>query len=163
VSLLPVVLVLLGLAFVVAEVFFVSFGLLSLVAGGLILVADILAFRDSEVYGWSLVAAEVVLVPVLVKGAFHVLPRLPFGRRMLLGAPRSRPEPGVPALGHLQGRRGRASSDLRPAGTAIFGEERVSVVSVAGLVPLGTEVLVVAVEGTEVRVLPVPAPSRPSP
>ena len=148
----PIVLLLIGLALVVAEVFIVSMGLLSLMAGTCILAADVLAFQEGPVEGWTLVILEIVLVPLLVWGAFRILPRLSFGRRMLLGGPAKRPGGGFVSLDHLAGRTGRALTDLRPAGTALLGDERVTVVAIGGLIPQGSDVVVSAVEGPEVRV-----------
>ncbi len=150
--LLAIVLVLVGLAFVVAEVFFVSFGLMSLIAGGLILFGDVLAFQVGHTFGWILVVLEVILVPVLVRGAFVVLPRLPFGRRMVLGKPSPVLRSGRTDLSALVGERGRALSDLRPAGTVEIGGQRMSVIANGPFIPREAEIEVVAVEGSEVRV-----------
>lgn len=158
-SLLPIVLMLAGLAFVIAEVFFVSFGLLSLIALVLILGADALAFQHSTTYGWTLVVLQVILVPVLIRLAFFVLPRLPFGRRMLLTAPVTKPGAGLPDLETLVGRRGRALSDLRPSGTAQLDDVRVSVVATGGLIPRDAPIVVVEVEGSEVRVRAASSPT----
>ena len=149
---LPIVLMLIGLALVVAEVFFVSMGLLSLMAGTCILAADILAFQQGATEGWTLVILQIVLVPLLVWGAFRLLPRLPFGRRMLLGGPVTDPGGGFASFDHLVGREGVALTDLRPAGMVRIGDERVSVVAVGGLVPKDSRIVVSAVEGPEVRV-----------
>jgi len=148
----PIILLLIGLALVVAEVFFVSMGLLSLMAGVCILAADLLAFQQGQAEGWTLVVLEIVLVPLLVWGAFRILPRLSFGRRMLLGGPVTEPGGGFDSLEHLVGREGRALTDLRPAGTALIGDERVTVVAVGGLIPKDSDVVVSAVVGPEVRV-----------
>lgn len=156
----PIVLLLIGLALVVAEVFFVSMGLLGLMAGTCILAADILAFEQGQAEGWTLVALQLVLVPLLVWGAFRVLPRLPFGRRMLLRGPVTDPGGGFQSLDHLAGREGQALTDLRPAGTAILGDERVTVVAVGGLIPKGSDVVVTAVEGPEVRVRATRTPDK---
>jgi membrane-bound serine protease (ClpP class) len=156
---LAVVLVLLGFGFVIAEVFFPSMGILSLVAGTLILVGDIMAFEQGGTgWGFALVAIEVVLLPLVVRQAFRWLPRLPFGRRMLLQGPATRPGAGLPDLGAYLGREGVALTDLRPGGMARFGEERVSVVSRVGHLDRDTPVVVVAVEGPEVRVAPARRP-----
>ena len=150
--LVPVVLLLIGFALIVAEVFFVSMGLLSLMAGACILAADILAFQQGAAEGWTLVGLELVLVPMLIWGAFRILPKLGFGRRMLLDGPTKTPPGGFRSLDPLLGREGRALTDLRPAGTAIFGDERVTVVAVGGLIPKDCPVIVLEVEGPEVRV-----------
>ena len=153
------VVLLVGLAFVLAEVFFPSLGLFGLIATGCIILADVLAFEAGTVYGWIFIAAEVVLVPAVIYGGFRVLPRLPFGRRMILSAPTTPPGAGTPDYDHLLEQVGVALTDLRPAGTVRFGDERISVVSVGGLVEAQSSVVVVAVEGSEVRVRLRPPPT----
>jgi membrane-bound serine protease (ClpP class) len=174
------VLLVLGTALAVSEVFFVSLGVLALASGLCLLGAAAIAFGESAAWGWSFVAGEVLLVPLAVRAAFQVLPRLPFGRRMILSGPATLPVPAVPGYQHLVGQTGRALTDLRPSGTAEIGAEgegeRLSVVSLTGLVPRGAAVTVVAVEGTEIRVRPTspgtgeppavpasPSPARPTP
>jgi membrane-bound serine protease (ClpP class) len=157
-------LLVLGIALIVAEVFLVSFGALAVAAGTCIILADVIAFGEGEAWGWGFVAAEIVLIPWVLWTAFRVLPRTRFGRRIVLEGPATAPKPGVPAFEHLLGKRGSALTDLRPAGTAEFGEERLSVVSLGGLVERGAAVVVASVEGTEVRVrrAPSPEPSAPA-
>jgi len=58
-------------------------------------------------------------------------------------------------LGRLLGAVGVARSDLRPAGIAVFGDERIDVVSEGGFVSRETPVRVVAVDGPRVIVAPV--------
>ena len=152
--LVAIVLTLVGLAFVVAEVFFVSAGLLGLVALTMFILADVAAFGESQLAGWTLVLLQVILVPLLVRQAFQILPRLPFGRRMLLTEPPRPTEAGVPDLAHLVGRAGVALTDLRPSGMAAFGEERVSVVALGGFIGREQAVVADSVEGSEVRVRP---------
>lgn len=153
-----VILTLIGLGFVLAEVFFPSLGLLGLIAGTSILGADLLAFDHSHTAGWIFIACQVVLIPTVVWLGFKALPHLSFGRRMLLEGPVTEPRAGLPDFGRYLDRRGVAATDLRPAGTGRFDEERVSVVSVGGMIDRGTPVVVVAVEGAEVRVRPAPTP-----
>jgi membrane-bound serine protease (ClpP class) len=47
----------------------------------------------------------------------------------------------------LVGRDGKAITDLRPSGTALFGDERIDVVSESEWIPAGTRVRVVSAEG----------------
>lgn len=152
--LLAIVLVLAGFAFIVAEVFFVSLGLLSLIAGSLILAGDYLAFQHSQAFGWTMVVLQIVLIPVIIRGAFLVLPKLPFGRRMLLEAPKKKPRAGTPGFEDLLGREGRTLSDLRPGGMAVVDGQRISVVAAGRYIPRDTEISVVTVDGSEVQVRP---------
>ena len=148
-----ILLLILGLGIVLAEVFFPSFGLLSIVAGLCILLADIKAFESGgTLWGWTFIAAEVVLVPLVVWTAFRALPKMPVGQKMLLQGPSTTPVPAVPNMSHLQGASGTAETDLRPSGMAHIQGERVSVISVTGMIERGATIVVERVEGSEVRV-----------
>ena len=147
-----ILLLIIGLAFVVAEVFFVSMGMLGLLALACILIANLMAFEQSTAGGWVFIAVELVCIPLVAWLAFRVLPHLPFGRRMLLDGPVTEPAGGFQSLDRLQGREGEALSDLRPAGTVDFDGERSTVVSIGGMIPRGSTVRVVKVVGPEVRV-----------
>jgi membrane-bound serine protease (ClpP class) len=153
---LAVVLLVIGLGFVLAEVFFPSLGMFGLLAGGCILLADISAFGQGRTAGYVFVGAEIVLVPLVVHLGFKVLPKLPFGRRMILLRKDEDKGAGLPDLAHLRGRTGVALTTLRPAGTARLDGTRQSVVSLEGMLAAGTPVVVVEVEGSEVRVRAAP-------
>jgi membrane-bound serine protease (ClpP class) len=49
--------------------------------------------------------------------------------------------------GELLGRKGAAITDLRPAGTALFEDERIDVVAESGWIPAGTPIRIVSAEG----------------
>lgn len=149
---LAIILVLVGLAFVLAEVFFPSLGMFGLIAGGCIIFADMLAFEAATPIGWTFVVAQIFLIPYVVHMGFKLLPRLPFGRRMILTGPTTAPGAGLPDYERLLGSKGTALTDLRPAGTGRFGEERVSVVAIGGLVEQDALIVVVDVDGSEIRV-----------
>jgi len=95
----------------------------------------------------------IALVASLVMLRF--LPRLPFGRRLIL-------EAGLPTLQgygsapdsdrRWLGKRGRASSSLRPAGIAEIEGERVDVVSDGELIDAGQFVEVTRVDGNRIVV-----------
>lgn len=156
----PFILMVVGFALVVAEVFFVSMGILSVLAGACIVIADVMAFDEGPAWGWIFIAIQAVGIPLLVWGAFRILPRLPFGRRMLLTGPVTEPGGGFPDLSHLVGRTGEALTPLRPSGMARFGDERVSVVGTGGMIPKGSEVEVVSVQVTEVKVRAIRVPEE---
>lgn len=163
---LALILLLVGGALILAEVFFPSLGMLGLMAGVAILLADIQAFEHGgPVVGWTFIAIEVIGIPLLVRAAFRILPRLPFGKRMILSASSEPPGAGLPEHARLIGQHGVAETDLRPGGTARFGEQRVSVVSTSTAVARGTPIWVVATTGPEIRVEPLPVlpPSHVSP
>ena len=118
-----------------------------------------IAFRSGVTVGWIFIGIEVVLVPLTVVGAFRVLPRTRFGARMVLSGPVTPAAPGAPDLSGLVGRTGKALTPLRPAGTVEIDDQRVSVVGLGGMIDRGASVIVIDVEGTEVRVRVVPEQS----
>lgn len=62
----------------------------------------------------------------------------------------------APERADLVGREGTALTDLRPAGTAMVGDERVDVVSESSWIPAGSPIKVVSAEGYRHVVRPVP-------
>ena len=107
----------------------------------------------------ALLIAMVVALAVL-----RVVPRLPFGRSLVL-------ETGLPAeSGYASapeadrrwlGKRGTAASTLRPAGIAHFDHERVDVVTEGEFVEAGEAIEVVRVDGNRIVVRSVqPNPER---
>lgn len=149
---IAIILAIIGLGFVLAEVFFPSLGVFGIIAGTCLILAVVQAFDEGDAVGWTFIAVTVVLVPLVVRWGFQVLPKLPFGRRMILSAPVEDPGGGLPDHTHLQGRTGTALTDLRPGGMARFDQERVSVVSLDGMLDEGTPIVVTEIEGAEVRV-----------
>jgi membrane-bound serine protease (ClpP class) len=87
--------------------------------------------------------------------ALRFLPRLPFGRRLILetalapgGAPTSRPESDRSWLG----KQGEAVSPLRPSGIAVIDGERLDVITEGDFVDRGERVEVARVEGNRIIV-----------
>jgi len=117
---------------------------------------------------FMLVAAGRVVLALLFALAaslvlLRFLPRLPFGRRLILerglaaaqgyaSAPRSDAQ--------LLGKRGRASSPLRPAGIAEIDGRRVDVVSDGTFIPAGQPLEVVRIDGNRVVVRLASPPSE---
>jgi membrane-bound serine protease (ClpP class) len=152
---LALVLTLAGFLLTTAEVLFPSLGMFGIAAAACIVGADVVAAQQvGPTFFWILLAVQVVAIPSLLKTAFWLLPKLPFGRGMLLAPPAPEPSSAVERSEHLLGVEGVAESDLRPSGTARFGDERRSVVAEAGVVERGTPVVVSAVEGFRIVVRP---------
>jgi membrane-bound serine protease (ClpP class) len=58
----------------------------------------------------------------------------------------------------LLGARGTTLTSLQPAGKARFGERKLDVVAEVGVIPPGTNVEVIRVDGIALRVRPIPEP-----
>lgn len=143
-----------GFVLMVMEIFFISFGALAVASAVCIVAADVIAYRVSPTFMGVLIAVQVVAIPLVLKGALALLPRLPFGRGMLLDVPPAQPRSGVEPAEHLLGSEAVALTDLRPGGIALVGAERRSVVLEAGMAPAGTRLTVTAVEGYRIVVAP---------
>lgn len=135
------------------------------VAGGAALVA---AMAMSLVGAGSTVAAVVtvlgrVAMSILLAGAaafviFRALPRVPFGRRLVLetGMPADKGYISAPESVRWLRRRGTALSPLRPAGIAEIDGARVDVVSEGGFIEAGAAIEVTRAEGYRIVVRRLP-------
>jgi membrane-bound serine protease (ClpP class) len=160
-----------GLLLLLAEVFVIpgfgiagALGIVALLWGlGLSLIG---AGATWTVMGSALgqvIAAWLVAV-VLALAMVRMMPRLPFGRGLVLetglsaaGGYASTPESDRGRLGQ----RGIADSALRPAGIARFDHERVDVVTEGEFLEPGTAVEVIRIEGNRIVVRSVePQPER---
>ena len=155
-----------GVILLVLEIFVIpGFGIAGVLGIGAILAGLILSLvgagDTSQVV--LMAAARVVFSLLLAVVASLVmlrfLPRLPFGRRMILQAGLgaghqygSAPDNDLRWLG----KKGRASSALRPAGIAQIEGERVDVVSDGELIDAGQSVEVTRVDGNRIVVRRIP-------
>lgn len=160
----PVLMLAAGLVLLAVEVFVIPgfgwSGVLGLLA---MLSAVILALSPGPADAaltFAIVLSSLTLLGVAV---WHVGTRLRAGHPLLGGMLR-RDEGYVASLPRpeLEGMDGIALTDLRPAGTAQFGDERLDVVSDAGWISAGSRVRVQRAEGYRhvVRAVPLPPPDE---
>jgi membrane-bound ClpP family serine protease len=154
-------LIVLGLALLVAEVFLPSGGVLFLVSSLCILGGVVLTFVYGDVpTGMATLLGVFVVVPAAGALLLYIWPRTPMGRRVIL-PDQDATIANLPVnleLEGLRGRYGRALSDLRPAGAVAFDGRRVDVISEGMMVPAGSWVRCVDVRAGTVVVRPVDAP-----
>ncbi len=99
------------------------------------------------------VAIALVLALLGALGLLRVLPRLPFGRRLVLAGGLGAEAPAaLPAEEAAIGDQGVAETPLRPSGIARFASARVDVVSEGEYVDAGEPVEVARVDGGRVVV-----------
>lgn len=151
-----------GAALLALEVFVIpGFG----IAGALGIVALLAALALSMLgpgdtpQVMMLAAGRVVLALLLALVAslmfLRFVPRLPFGRRLILRTELDSTRGYASAPGsdaRLLGKRGRATSSLRPAGIAELEGQRVDVVSEGELIEAGELVEVIRVDGNRIVV-----------
>lgn len=148
-----ILLLTLGLGLIVAEIFFPSFGVLSVLATGAIVGAIAMAFQESSATGMRFLLATAVLVPAVIVLGFKLFPKSPFGRHMVAGglsfaSQKATDERDLALLGTL----GTVEADCRPAGMARLAGRRVDVVTRGEWIEAGAAVRVVEVQGNRVVV-----------
>ena len=149
---LVVLLCVTGLLLLVAEVMFVSFGVIATMAAIALLSAIFVAFQHSVAFGVAIVAVEAVASPAVLSLAFKLLPKTRFGKAMILSGPQAAATAEDPSLRSLVGREGATVSPLRPAGFARIDGRRIDVVTRGEMVDAGCPVVVLDVAGNRVVV-----------
>jgi membrane-bound serine protease (ClpP class) len=152
----------LGLALLVAEVFFIpGLGIAGVLGAAALLGALVLSMTGAGDTAAAVIQASwrVVIALLIALGVGLVLlrfmPRLPFARRLVLDANLGTgPEHGSAPLSDQRwlGKRGHAATVLRPAGIADIEGERVDVVSDGALIERGTPIHVTHVDGNRIVV-----------
>lgn len=151
---LPLVLLGLGLALALAEVFIPSLGILSLLAAVAIIGAVFTAFQVGTEFGMNFLLVVVLVLPVALIGAFKLLPKSPLTRKLVSGGlsfEATRATDGRDL--DLVGQEGPVETPLRPAGHARIGGRRVDVVSRGESIGVGERVRVLEVSGNRVVVV----------
>ena len=152
---LATLLVGLGFVFLIAELFVVSFGALTMCALGSFAAAVVIAFNRGPVYGWTYFIILVVLVPAVIIMGLRIMPRTSWGKKLIPPNPKLE---DVTATGidrsyeELLGKAGVTSSVCRPAGTAEIDDEPYDVVSEGTMIAADRPVTVVEVEGNRIVV-----------
>jgi membrane-bound serine protease (ClpP class) len=159
----PVLMLVAGLLLLAVEVFVIPgfgwSGVLGLLAtiGAVILALSPEPADAALTFG--IIISSLTLLGIAL---WHVATRMRAGHPLLGGMLR-RDEGYVASLPRpeLEGLDGIALTDLRPAGTAQFGDERLDVVSDAGWIAAGSRVRVQRAEGYRhvVRAVPLPPPA----
>jgi membrane-bound serine protease (ClpP class) len=150
--LLPIILQLVGVVVIIAEIILPSGGILSIAALGVFGYSLFIVFNEiSMTIGFSFVAADLILIPVLVILGLKLLARSPVTLRKTL----SRKE-GVSSqsseLESYVGRQGNAVTDLRPAGIAVINGKRVDVVTRGEYLEKDAAIIVTTVTGNQIIV-----------
>ena len=150
--LLPIILQLVGVVVIIAEIILPSGGILSIVALGVFGYSLFIVFNEiSMTIGFSFVAADLILIPVLVIVGLKLLARSPVTLRKTLSG-----KEGVSSqsseLESYVGTQGNAVTDLRPAGIGIINGKRVDVVTRGEYLEKDSAIIVTAVTGNQIIV-----------
>ena len=149
---LPIALQILGMVVIVAEIFIPSLGLLSILAGGLLLYSLYLVFTTiSFNAGMVLVGIDVVVMPIVLVLGLKALSASSVSLHKKLAS-----ADGVVSQSKEKetwmDREGEVVTDLRPAGTAVFEGKRLDVVTDGEYVDAGTRIRVTGVSGNRIVV-----------
>lgn len=143
---------LLGIGVIIAEIILPSGGLLSLLAISILGYSLYVVFHDVSVsIGYLFVAADVVMLPILVIVGLKLLAKSPVTLRKKL----SKEEGVVSQVSELEkylGKTGESATDLHPGGTAIINGKRIDVVSRGDYIEKGTQIEVWKVTGNQLIV-----------
>ncbi len=137
-----VVLLVASMGLVLLEVFVPSFGLLAITSLACLVGSLVLAFRAGTTFGFALAAVGAVGIPAILFFGFRLLPRTRLGRHLILSGPGAGAPPADPPAGHL-GRTGLTITRLRPSGLAVFGDDRMDVITRGELLEPGTRVTII--------------------
>ncbi len=148
----PILLQIIGLLVVLAEIFIPSFGILTLIALGIFFYSLYLVFTTiSDTAGMIFTGLDVILLPAFVWAGIQALARSNLSLKRELSK-----DDGVAAqakdMQAYVNMKGHAVTDLRPAGMARIGSDRLDVVTDGEYVDAGTPVIVTEVTGNRIIV-----------
>ena len=147
-----VIMLLLGCALVVLEVFIPSVGILCLLSGFAILASIVFAFRSDTTSGLLFILCALIAVPAMLGLAFKVWPHTPMGRAFLGDLPSEEQVKPIDLRKQLVGRTGVAKSLMLPSGVILVDGQRIDAVSQGDAIEAGEPVIVVEVRGNRVVV-----------
>jgi len=141
-----------GIILLIAEVYLP--GAIAGIIGGLSLFAAVVyGFANFGPMNGTLIAAGIVLLTCVMAVLWlKYFPRTSMGRKITLEQDMSDATAANPDLQQLIGKEGEASSELRPAGFAMFDRKRVDVVTQGEMIAQGERVRVIDVKGNRVVV-----------
>lgn len=162
-------LLVIGLALLIAEVFIPSGGVIMITAitclAGSVWFAWSAWWESYRAFWWAYLASLLILVPVALIGAFYIFPRTAWGRRVLLEGPSLSEVTGYARedeeLNRLIGKRGKTITMLNPGGLVLVEGKRYHAESQGMLLDPGEDVEVIARKANRI-VVRVPRTPRPA-
>jgi membrane-bound ClpP family serine protease len=150
---IPILLLVLGLAFIVLELMFPTLGMLGIAAACCLIGAIAFAFAEDRKSGIVFLVVTAVSVPAAILLGFKLLPRSPMGKVLVNEGVSFKDVAAVDRRDRtLVGQEGVVESLLRPSGTAHIDGRRVDVVTRGEPIEAGARVVVLEVEGNRVVV-----------
>jgi membrane-bound serine protease (ClpP class) len=147
-----IILMLIGCALVVLEVFIPSGGILGMLSGFAILGSIIFAFRRDPTAGMVFVLISLVAVPTLLALAFRVWPHTPMGKAFLGELPSEDELKPIDVRRELVGRAGVAKTMMLPSGSVLVDGHWLDAISQGDAIEPGEPIVVVEVRANRVVV-----------
>lgn len=150
--LVPIVLQVIGILVIMAEILLPSGGLLSMLAVGLFGYSLYYVFNSiSSSIGIVFVVVDIVIIPITILVGFKLLAKSPIALKKKLSSGDGVVAQTANAQKYI-GKEGVAFTDLRPAGIAMIGNERLDVVSEGKYLDKDSKIVVVYVSGNQIIV-----------
>lgn len=153
-----------ALLLLVMELFIPSAGILGIMAAIAAIGGIVACFAHSPAAGATSLLVVMVGAPFLIYLAFKIYPSTPIGRRLILGST-TPGDDSVEARHHeeeqareqerltrLIGVEGVVVTDCRPVGTIRIEGQRVQALAESGVLETGDRVIVIDIEGNDLRV-----------
>lgn len=155
-----------GFALAVIEMFVPSGGVLGVISGLAIVAAVGIAFTQRTWYGLGFLSIVLIGLPIVFAGAVQIWPKTRIGRRFLLTSPSANevlPDNDLRrGLKSLVGRYGRVQSPMMPSGSVLIDNRPVDATTEGIALDPGAWVQVIEVRGARVVVRPSAAPPQPA-
>lgn len=155
-----IVLIAIAALLLVLEIFIPSAGIIAVTSAVVAIAGIICLFRYETIWGLTGSLAVLVVAPLLGAFMLKIWPNTPIGRRLIFGEQteedRARLMQDEVAQGAerlaLIGLEGTAITDLRPVGTARFGNQRFEVLAEAGWIKAGVPLRITHADGSQIKV-----------
>jgi membrane-bound ClpP family serine protease len=152
-----IILMFVGCALIVLEVFIPSGGLLSFLSAIAITGSIVMAFRRDSSTGLGFLVFTIFAVPTVIALAFKYWPHTPMGKAFLGELPTAEEMQPEETRRELVGRVGIAKSTMLPAGSVKIDGQLLDAVSQGTAIEVGEPVVVVEVKANRVVVRPADA------
>jgi membrane-bound serine protease (ClpP class) len=154
----PAALLLLGMGFVILELFIPSSGILSVLAGASVIASIYVGFMQGARFGVASLVMAIVVVPIFLAIAVHFWPKTPIGRLIFMQP--ATEEEVLPQDAEyrerqmLLGKYGIAKTKMLPSGAVVIEGRTYDAVSRGNPIEPGDTVRVVSVGGNRIVVAP---------
>jgi membrane-bound serine protease (ClpP class) len=160
-----VLLLLIGFALVVLEVFIPSGGIIAILSGVALIAALVLAFQESAttgpMIGFLFALVTVFAVPSIIALAFKIWPKTPMGKAFLGELPTDEEVLPEESRRVLVGHVGIARTKMLPSGAVEIDGQMIDAVTQGQAIEPGTYVVVAEVRANRVVVRPAGKDQRP--